>query len=95
VDSAALQKAFSCTRPVVPVETFAVHNFEATLAENVDGQSLPRAHVIDFGLASCAVLEVPVRRHIRRRHIFLRISPIKNPMKYIIVLAVGHSQGPT
>ena len=64
MDSAALQKAFSCTRPVVPVETFAVHNFEATLAENVDGQSLPRAHVIDFGLASCVVLEVTVRRPI-------------------------------
>ena len=32
------------------VGTFAVHNFETTLAENVDGQSLPRAHVIGFGL---------------------------------------------
>ena len=51
----------------MPVETFAAHNFETTLAENVDGQSLPRAHLIDFGLASCVVLEVTVRRRIQRR----------------------------
>ena len=73
------------------VGTFAVHNFATTLAENVDGQSLPKAHVIDFGLLDGVVLEVTARRHIQRRHLFLDVSPSKNPMEYTTVSAIGHS----
>ncbi len=65
-----------------------------TLSEqhlSVGGQSLPRAHVIDFGLLDGVVLEVTVRRHIQRRHLFLDVSPSKNPMKYTTVSAIGHS----
>jgi hypothetical protein len=46
------------------VQTFAVHYFETTLAENVDGRSLPRAFVIGMGLLEGVVLDVPDRRHI-------------------------------
>jgi hypothetical protein len=49
------------------VGTFAVHNAEATVAQHVEGRSLPRAHVIDFGLDHDVVLEVPVCRPIQRR----------------------------
>jgi hypothetical protein len=85
----------NCWAEKFPDEAETRKKIETTIAQKVDGRALPRAHVIDFGLLDGVVLEVPVRRHIQRRHIFLRISPIKNPMKYIIVLAVGHSQGPT
>ena len=74
-------------------ETFAVHNFEATIAQNIGGRSLLEAHVNYVRLLDDVGSEVTARRHIKRRHIFLRISPSKNRMKYIIVSAVGHSQG--
>jgi hypothetical protein len=88
--------------PMAPTYSATTHispnvsNFKTNeVHHSVGSRPLLRTHVIDFGLLDGVVLEVPVRRSIQRWHIFLRISPIKNPMKYTIVSAVGHSQGPT
>ena len=65
-----------------------------TLSEqqnSAGGRSLLRAHVIDFGLLDGMSSVVTVRRHIQRRHLFLDVSPSKNPMKYTTVSAIGHS----
>jgi hypothetical protein len=76
------------------VETFAVHNSETAVAQNVGRRSLLEAHVNYVRLLDGLDSGVTVRQHIQRRHVFLRISPSKNPMKYIIVSAVGPSRGP-
>jgi hypothetical protein len=77
------------------VETLAVHNSEVTEAQNVGRRSLSEAHVNYGRLLDGVDSRVTGRRHIQRRHVFLRISPSKNPMKYIIVSAIDHSKGPT
>jgi hypothetical protein len=77
------------------VETFAVHNSDTTVAQNVGRQSLRKTHASYVRLLDGVDSGETVRRHIQRRHVFLRITPSKNPMKYIIVSAVGRSRGLT
>jgi hypothetical protein len=51
----------------VGVETFAVHNFETTVAQNVGGRSLSETHVSHVGLLGGLGSEVTVHRPVQRR----------------------------